>query len=657
MDPLLSTRIGEFIVEERIGSGGMGVVYRATHPLIGKQVAIKVLRAELVSPQQVERLLIEARAVNAIRHPGIIDIFGFGDLPDGRPYIIMELLRGDSLSTRIRQQGRLDVGTCLWILDQMLAALGAAHRSGVVHRDLKPGNVFIAEGMDGTHSVKLVDFGIAKLVRSHDGPTTVDGSILGTPEFMAPEQIRGAPVSPSMDLYAVGIIAFQMLTGSRPFNGEPYQVMFAHIEQVPPLPSSRVPGIPPELDTLVLQLLAKQPELRPESAEAVRQALKRVPAPGPHQTRPAPAHPVASAPEEQTRTTRVYPVAAPPPASRRDWRWGVGAVLLAAATGGTLLLWPSQSDGVSESPPAAEPTKPAAIAMPVPERPAAPEEKPQGQETVASGEVVAFEQPLQGEPPTQPEEEASSDRPSEHPAAPPKASRPKPRNKRSPEPEERNQRPEDAQVQTPDEAPAANSNTAAGLTRPQASAPVPTTAPVQPTPQAPSTAAANTTGLAQSSASPLRTPEDLQLDLLAEIDTSAKWLRDNARINVANSDAMARLEILRLSAKNVTAADEYALIRKELAQWKEKLEGRAEATSPVSQEVSLDNLLSAIEKAEAWWITKTHARFKNSTRQHYLNDLRRQAREATTPTQRKNLRDKLDAWQRKNEQQASDAAQ
>ncbi|MCP3137176.1 serine/threonine-protein kinase [Pyxidicoccus xibeiensis] len=352
MDPLLSEPVGDFVIQERIGSGGMGVVYRATHRLIGKQAAIKVLRAELVSQQQVERLLIEARAVNAIRHPGIIDIFGFGDLPDGRPYIIMELLQGQSLSELIRQQRRIDVNATVWILDQMLAALGAAHRAGVVHRDLKPGNVFMAEGLDGTRSVKLVDFGIAKLVMSHDGPTTVDGSILGTPEFMAPEQIRGASVSPSTDLYAVGIIAFQMLTGSRPFNGEPFQVMFAHVEQLPPLPSSRAPGIPPELDTLVLQLLAKQPELRPESAEAVRQALKRIPLMGlasAPSSRPSPAP--ASVREEQTRTTTLPGLTPRPSVAKRAPRWIAGAALIAGVTGGAFLFWPSQP----HSPPATTP--------------------------------------------------------------------------------------------------------------------------------------------------------------------------------------------------------------------------------------------------------------------------------------------------------------
>ncbi|RKH36225.1 serine/threonine-protein kinase, partial [Corallococcus sicarius] len=274
VDPLVSTQLGEFVIQERIGSGGMGVVYRAVHPLIGKQAAIKVLRAELMSPEQAQRLLVEARAVNAIRHPGILDIFNFGTLPDGRPYVVMELLQGRPLADVLRAQGRLDVAMTVWMMDQMLSALGAAHRAGVVHRDLKPANVFLVELPDAAPTLKLVDFGIAKVLQSNAGLTQTDGSVLGTPEFMAPEQIRGGTIGPATDLYAVGIMTFQMLTGARPFQGENVQVMFAHVEQAPPRPSSKVEGIPPALDALVLQLLEKDPARRPASAEAVRQQLQ-----------------------------------------------------------------------------------------------------------------------------------------------------------------------------------------------------------------------------------------------------------------------------------------------------------------------------------------------------------------------------------------------
>ncbi|WP_240359757.1 serine/threonine-protein kinase [Pyxidicoccus trucidator] len=418
MDSLLSAQVGEFVVQERIGSGGMGVVYRAVHPLIGKQVAIKVLRAELVSQQQVERLLIEGRAVNAIHHPGIIDIFGFGSLSDGRPYIIMELLRGHSLSALIRQHGRLDVTTTVRILDEMLAALGAAHRAGVVHRDLKPGNVFMAERADGTHSVKLVDFGIAKLVQSQEGPTTLEGTILGTPEFMAPEQIRGAPSSPAADLYAVGVIAFQMLTGERPFKGEPFQVLFAHVEQTPPAPSSRSADIPPELDTLVLHLLAKDPALRPPSAEAVRQALQRVPRMTPSQRAvPGPSASAASGSEGETWTMQAELPLRPSNASRGP-KWAAGALLLAALGGSAYLFWPeTPTEGPPQDLTAAARLEPRAEVTPVGPPPtpeeSAPEAAPplvESKKEVPSSEGAPpsaqvrhdepVEQPAEGAPPT-----------------------------------------------------------------------------------------------------------------------------------------------------------------------------------------------------------------------------------------------------------------
>ncbi|CAM4381951.1 protein kinase [Corallococcus exiguus] len=299
-DPLLGTRVGEFVIQQRIGAGGMGVVYRAVHPLIGKQAAIKVLRMELVSEPLVQRLLVEARAVNAIRHPGIIDIFGFGTLPDDRPYVTMELLQGRPLSDFVRTKRPMELESVVWVMDQMLAALEAAHRAGVVHRDLKPANVFVVETAQAPASVKLVDFGIAKLLESHDTPLTADGSVIGTPEYMAPEQIRsGGDVSPATDLYAVGVMMFQLLTGVRPFQGDSVQVMFAHMEERSPAPSSRVPGLPPELDSLVLQLLQKESTRRPPSAEAVRERLKRVP------LRSVPRAPSLPKPDATPTTTPV----------------------------------------------------------------------------------------------------------------------------------------------------------------------------------------------------------------------------------------------------------------------------------------------------------------------------------------------------------------
>ncbi|AFE09870.1 serine/threonine protein kinase [Corallococcus coralloides DSM 2259] len=355
VDPLLGAQLGEFIIQERIGAGGMGVVYRAEHPIIGKQAAIKVLRAELMSPEQAQRLLVEARSVNAIRHPGILDIFNFGSLPDGRPYVVMELLQGQSLAAVLRAKGQLDVGTAVWMLDQILSPLGAAHRAGVVHRDLKPANVFMAERPDAAPMLKLVDFGIAKVLQSSEGLTNADGSVLGTPDYMAPEQVRGGAVGPATDLYALGVMAFQMLTGARPFQGDNVQVLFAHVEQAPPPPSSKVEGIPPVLDALVLQLLEKAPAKRPASAEEVRQRLKALSLERPPDAL-SPSVAVEPKREEPTSPTAPRP---PGLAVRRKVAPVAAAAVAGVALLGTGLWWMTRPE---EAPPKLEQRLP----MPVP---------------------------------------------------------------------------------------------------------------------------------------------------------------------------------------------------------------------------------------------------------------------------------------------------
>jgi serine/threonine-protein kinase len=274
-DPLLGTHVSEYVLQERIGAGGMGIVYRAVQPLIGKQVAIKILKADIAVAQElVQRLLVEARVVNAIQHRGVIDIFGFGQLPDGRPYVVMELLQGVSLSALIRRRRRLPADEAVAILDEMLAALAAAHRGGVIHRDLKPGNVFLVNDSEGMRSVKLLDFGIAKVAEFRPSrPLTLEGYILGTPEYMAPEQVRGEKVGPASDLYAVGVIAFQMLSGRVPFTGDQRSVLMAQVENEPPALSSLVPEVPKALENIVMRLLAKAASNRYASAETVRKEL------------------------------------------------------------------------------------------------------------------------------------------------------------------------------------------------------------------------------------------------------------------------------------------------------------------------------------------------------------------------------------------------
>lgn len=358
-DPLLGTHISEYVIQERIGAGGMGIVYRAVQPLIGKQVAIKVLKAGLGDARElVPRLLVEARVVNAIQHRGVIDIFGFGELPDGRPYMVMELLQGISLSAFIRKRKRISPEETVEILDEMLSALGAAHRGGVIHRDLKPGNVFLVDNPEGTRSVKLLDFGIAKVKEFQPSRRlTQEGSILGTPEYMAPEQIRGEAVGPAADLYAVGVIAFQMLSGRLPFIGPQPDVLVAQVDENPPALSRFAPHVPKALENIVMRLLAKLPAKRYASAEAVRRDLSALLPRNVSSVTTAPgvtrrtARESAQQPLPDTRTQEVPMLAASterldpltmepttavtlvPRRLRARWLVGLGAAALTAAAG------------------------------------------------------------------------------------------------------------------------------------------------------------------------------------------------------------------------------------------------------------------------------------------------------------------------------------
>ena len=279
-DSLIGLKLGEYELRTRVGVGGMGLVYEGIQPLIGKRVAVKVLRPELAhSTEQVERLLAEARAVNAIRHRGIIDIFGFGQVPDGRQYIVMEFLDGQALDAVLAEKNRLPVEEALSLLDEVLAALAAAHGAGVVHRDLKPSNIFLVRQPDGSRYVKVLDFGLAKRSQTPTGRSaqTRTDMVVGTPEYMAPEQARGQEVGPMTDLYALGVVTFEMVTGRLPFVGtSPVDLLMKHVEARPPRPSEFISDLPPALDAFILQMLTKDPETRPNSADALRHQLNKL---------------------------------------------------------------------------------------------------------------------------------------------------------------------------------------------------------------------------------------------------------------------------------------------------------------------------------------------------------------------------------------------
>ena len=270
--------IGGYVVDGILGVGGMGVVYAATHPIIGKRAAIKVLRPELShEPSAVDRFITEARSVNQIGHPNIVDIFGFGALPDGRSYYVMDLLAGESLRARLVRSGALHISEAASAIDETASALIAAHAKGIIHRDLKPDNVFMVSAPGRWPEVKLLDWGLAKLVAPTSKFRTLTGSVLGTPVYMSPEQARAADtVDFRTDIYALGVMSYELLAGEVPFRKHTsLDTIIAHQEDRPPPLGERVPGLPEELVQLIEAMLAKSPDDRPTLA-AVRTVLKRL---------------------------------------------------------------------------------------------------------------------------------------------------------------------------------------------------------------------------------------------------------------------------------------------------------------------------------------------------------------------------------------------
>ena len=262
--------VGGYVIEGKIGQGGMGVVYGAHHPRIGKRVAIKVLApAYSANPRTVKRFEQEARLVNEIRHPNIVDVFQFGELPDGRSYFVMEWLDGEPLTARI-DRGQVPAPEMAALLDVVCDALEAAHEHGVVHRDLKSDNVFIVK-TGKARTVKLLDFGLAKLEGKSDMAAvhrTRSGVLVGTPAYMAPEQARGKAVDARTDIYALGVLAYKMLTGVMPFKADnAMDLIVMHLNAPPPAPNKLARDTPPELSRLVVRMMAKDPEERPSLAE------------------------------------------------------------------------------------------------------------------------------------------------------------------------------------------------------------------------------------------------------------------------------------------------------------------------------------------------------------------------------------------------------
>lgn len=270
--------VGTYRVVRMLGQGGMGAVYEVEHPQIGRRAVIKLLHLDIRKhPSLFQRFVNEARAANQIDHPGVVQVFEFGQLPDGTPWMLMEYLPGDALDKRLRQFKNavgLAVPEVLTILHQLATILRVAHAAGIVHRDLKPGNVVLVPdpAVPSGERVHLLDFGIAKLlndsVLEEEGAAAVKtavGSMLGTPAYMAPEQCRASDsVDGQADVYALGVIGYQLLSGRLPFrDAQPMALMAAKLTESAPLIVELVPSLNPNLASLVMSMLAKEPGDRP----------------------------------------------------------------------------------------------------------------------------------------------------------------------------------------------------------------------------------------------------------------------------------------------------------------------------------------------------------------------------------------------------------
>jgi serine/threonine-protein kinase len=394
------------VIDERyevgalLGQGGMGYVVAARHVVLGTRLAMKVLRREMTrDAEMVERFRREARAASAIGHPGIVVVRDFGTLPSGACYFVMEHLDGKSLERALSEDGPFSVERAVDVVRQMAEALGAAHAAGIVHRDVKPDNAVLVTHHGRVDHVKLLDFGIAKL----DFASRLSGAhrILGTPAYMAPEQARGGKVDHRTDVYALGVVLFELLTGTIPFeHAQPFEVLRMHMNTPAPSVLSRRPDLPASVADAVARCLAKDPAERPQSMEALIALLAPIAAPRrsePALTRPsverAPSRltpsdaqieairAVSALPVSRPSPLPAVPVTAAPSASRGVWIAGislgvVGFALLAGALGVVIASRSSAAPvaAVMTPPPvlAAPPASVVAAPAPPAEAPAAP---------------------------------------------------------------------------------------------------------------------------------------------------------------------------------------------------------------------------------------------------------------------------------------------
>jgi serine/threonine protein kinase len=337
-----------------LGRGGMGDVWLACDQRLQRDVAIKLLRRDLAADRRVrQRFEDEARAAAQLAHPNVVTVYDTGD-DDGTPYIVMERLSGRTLADVVRE-GSVALRQATRWADEILAAVAAAHGAGVLHRDIKPGNVLLAA--DG--SAKVADFGIAKIADDIDATTT--GVVLGTPAYLAPERLSGAPATPASDIFAVGVVLYELLTGQCPFKGDTPLAIANAIQQGEIVPlGQRRPDVPVGIATAVERALSVDPDDRFSSAAAMAAALRAQAAPPP----PPPTAATIAIP--LTQTTTLPPVSLPPLRSRAPYVWVV-VILALVAIGVAVFLVARDGGGAAGSavpstasqPAATQPTTPA----------------------------------------------------------------------------------------------------------------------------------------------------------------------------------------------------------------------------------------------------------------------------------------------------------
>src|SRR6266545_289430 len=312
----------KYYLESKLGVGGMGTVYRARRLLIGDMVAVKVLQPDQVAdPQAVERFRREAQTAARLKHPNVAAVYDFGVSREGLNYLVMELAEGESLRSLVERQGTLAETDAAEIIRQVCAALDEAHRQGVVHRDIKPENILVHATTAGLH-VKVLDFGIAALRDVNAGRLTRTGAVVGTPHYMSPEHCLGEELDGRSDIYSLGIVLFEMLTGVVPFDSPtPTAIVVKHVNEPPPPPRTLNPKISPAVESVALRALEKRRDARPQTAgEMARELIAAAGSAGMISPPPVMITP--------SRDVTTAPITAPAPVETATPAWNSGAATM-----------------------------------------------------------------------------------------------------------------------------------------------------------------------------------------------------------------------------------------------------------------------------------------------------------------------------------------